>query len=170
VENSAILRRKMSNPKCPFCATEASKHEAGRCLDHWVYAVKHGYAIRFETTHDHDPTYQTECPDYQVIFIKNTQVGTKRDGKLTLFSSEWPSQVLRYSDIDDAMTLWDDDWILHNYMEGEVLVWAIWDKVVARRSMFDGSSRHIPIAEAKDPATAICRAFLITNLKGENDA
>ncbi len=165
----------MPNPKCPFCGTEWSKHEAGRCLDAWVYRISNPKSISWTAR-----CYADSDDLFGALYINNEWVASELDlsGSLRKPTRNLKTKLSWHGNttnvfpafsegMNHTMTLWDDDWILHNYMEGEVLVWAIWDKVVARRSMSDGSSRHIPIAEAKDPATAICRAFLITNLKGE---
>ena len=30
----------MTNPTCPFCQTPITEHEAGRCLDAWVFSIE----------------------------------------------------------------------------------------------------------------------------------
>ncbi len=165
VENLAISRRKMTNPQCPFCGTESSKHEAGRCLDHWVEAIRKRYD-HVARGHPHNLSRKRKGFFYIEALVSPFCADEGLKEYVTKYSAH------KYStDMNHAITLMEGkEWVLfsqdiaNDTMLGTKKIWFVWEKqdlIDYCQSGFD--DRDHALAEAKDPATAICRAYLEVN-------
>ncbi len=124
----------MTNPKCPFCKAESSKHEAGRCLNHWIEAVKFNKG-------------------------RKNPAGKEEETKFLTWAKD---NAKPYStDMNAAMTLWQDIAKLPNVVKIhlEYIVSIGKNAGMYIVNVYLSGSRLIQ-AHSKTPATAMCRAYL----------
>jgi len=130
----------MTNSTCPFCKKTIFNHQAGRCLDHWVEAVKNKYK---------EPFYSSRC-----YFYKEE---SRRKNEFVPFKAPNYSE-----DMNHAITLWGENWVVLKREDR----WEVWNKYHFAMFMGLNDSKYKSIAHAETPALAVTKANLKTELEG----
>ena len=135
----------MTKLNCPFCKTEVEKHPAVDCLDHWIEAVRKGYAdvCIVESGGLHGWPYFAR-KEFDPM------------GKGLLGDGECKAQFIakRYSmDMNAAMTLWRPHWRVFRLIKNRIDGWCVEDSYVSPDFKTGG---YAQIAFAKNLALAIC--------------
>lgn len=166
----------MTNPQCPFCKTPLSEHEAGRCLDKWVAKVQ-GAVFYYEGSDE---------------YIKWPDKFGNRFPALAPLNSGYGDELMPQvsTDMNEAIELKpdDNDWVQFERLiprtgaePGDILMnginadreWVItdWDRIgkmlSGTFSNLDTEDEEFVIAKAPTLALAICRAYLIEQMKEE---